>query len=183
MSLYDCDIPLQGAAAFVLTRDDLARDLPNPPAYVLGVSSPPPGMPTDNEAYALDDEEELGARTAEVLWADSGLGVGDVDLANLYDGFSFITMVWLECMGFCGRGEAFDFVQGDRTSLTGELPLNPGGGNLGAGRMHGVAHLMDSIRQVTGRAGGAQVSDARVALSVIGAQRSAGALLFGSSRP
>ncbi|MFD7880141.1 thiolase family protein [Streptomyces sp. NPDC059766] len=183
LTLFDCDIPIQGAAAFVLTRDDRAQDGPNAPAYVLGVSNPPVPLPTDLDVYGLDEEEQLGARTAEVLWADAGLGPADVDVANLYDGFSFIAMVWLEAMGFCGRGEAFEFVQGERTSLTGKLPLNTGGGNLGAGRMHGVAHLMDSIRQVSRRAGAAQVADADVALAVVGPQKSGGAVLFGAQRP
>lgn len=183
LTLFDCDIPIQGVAAFVLTRDERALDGPNKPAYVLGVASPPVPMPTDADMYPLEQEEMFGARTAELLWADAGLTPADVDVANLYDGFSFITMVWLESMGFCGRGEAFEFVQGDRTSLKGELPLNTGGGNLGSGRMHGVAHLMGSIRQVSDRAGEAQVPGAEVALTVVGAQRSAGALLFGAHRP
>lgn len=182
LGLYDCDIPIQGAAAFVLTRDDRAKDGPNRPAHVLGVASPPVPAATDLDVYALEDEERFGSRVGSLLWQDSGLSPADVDVANLYDGFSFLTMMWLESLGFCGRGEAFDFVQGEHTSLRGGLPLNPGGGNLGAGRMHGVAHLMDSIRQVTGRAGAAQVSRADVAISAVGPQRSAGALLFGAHR-
>jgi acetyl-CoA acetyltransferase len=127
-------------------------------------------------------EREGGARVALELWRDTGLRQADVSVANLYDGFSIITMLWLEALGFCDPGEAFEFIQDGRIALDGKLPLNPCGGSLGAGRMHGAAHLVDSIQQVQGRAGQRQVPGAQVALTSIGPASVGACIMFASER-
>jgi acetyl-CoA acetyltransferase len=182
MCKLDCDIPVQGCAAFVLTTADRAADLPGPAAYVAGVSAPPlaaSGRVTD---LTYSREREGGARVARELWRDSGLRPQDVSVASLYDGFSIITMLWLEALGFCGPGEAFDFISGGRIALDGQLPLNPSGGSLGAGRMHGAAHLVDSVQQVQGRAGQRQVPGAQVALTAIGPASIGACIVFTGER-
>lgn len=180
LSIYDCDLPVQGAAAFLLTTQERARDLGRPVAYVLGVASPQPAHDANETLLLLDEEEEAARHVAALLWTDSGLSPADVDLANLYDGFSFVAFEWLEGMGLAPRGEGFEFVQDGRARRTGELPLNTGGGNLGAGRMHGVPHLMDSARQVMGRGGEAQVDGVHIALAAVGPPSLGAAFLFGS---
>jgi acetyl-CoA acetyltransferase len=182
MCLLDCDIPVQGCAAFVLTTADRAADLPGPAAYVAGVSAPPLAASGRVAELTYAREREGGSRVARELWRDSGLGPGDVSVANLYDGFSIITMLWLEALGFCGPGEAFDFIQGGRIALDGQLPLNPSGGSLGAGRMHGAAHLVDSIQQVQDRAGARQVPGAQLALTSIGPASIGACILFARER-
>jgi acetyl-CoA acetyltransferase len=182
MCMLDCDIPVQGAAAFILTTADRAADLPNPPAYIVGVSAPTLGSSGRVHELTLEREEVCGALVAGELWRDTDVRQADVSLANLYDGFSIMTMLWLESLGFCGPGEAFDFIQDGRIALDGQLPLNPSGGSLGAGRMHGAAHLVDSIQQVQGRAGKRQVSDARVALASIGPASIGACLVFARER-
>lgn len=169
LCLFDCDVPVQGCAALVLTTDDRARDLAQPPAYVLShaqqTSSRPP---IPSPIYMLMDHMDCGASTARKLWGRAGLGPADVDVAQLYDGFSPSTYYWLEAAGFCGEGEAPAFVQDGRIALTGELPVNTFGGSLSEGRMHGMGHVIEAVRQVTGRAGPRQVEGAEVAVALDG---------------
>jgi acetyl-CoA acetyltransferase len=178
MCVLDCDIPVQGCAAFVLTTGDRAAELPNSPAYVVGVSAPTMGSTGRVAELTFQKEEMCGAQVARELWRDTDFRQADVSVANLYDGFSIMTMLWLESLGFCGPGEAFDFIQDGRIALDGQLPLNPNGGSLGAGRMHGAAHLVDSIQQVQGRAGLCQVSGAQVALASIGPASIGACIMF-----
>jgi len=106
---------------------------------------------------------------AQMLWSRTDLKPKDVDIAELYDGFSFITMAWLEALGFCGHGEGGPFIEGgQRIALEGELPLNTNGGQLSAGRMHGFGFLHEACTQLRGKAGERQVkNDPQVA--VVGA--------------
>ena len=114
------------------------------------------------------------------LWTRTDLTPADVDVAALYDGFSFLTLVWLEVLGFCKPGEAAEFVDGGtRIALNGELPLNTGGGQLSAGRLHGYGHLFEACTQLRHEAEGArQVADAEVAVVATGGGPHGGCLLL-----
>jgi acetyl-CoA acetyltransferase len=182
LSIYDCDIPVHGAGAFVISRMDLAGGLARPPAYVRGIAPPRFAEGRTKQPWPLEQEQESGRDVAARLWRDAELRPSDVALANLYDGFSIIAVLWLEAFGFCGPGEGFDLLQDGRIALDGPLPLNTSGGNLGAGRMHGIPHLMDAVLQVTGRAGPRQVPAADLALVTIGQQSGGGAVLL-AGRP
>ena len=93
-----------------------------------------------------------------MLWTRTDLRPSDVDLVELYDGFSFIAMAWLEALGFCGKGESGSFVEGGkRIALDGELPLNTNGGQLSAGRLHGYGFLHEACVQLWDEAGERQV--------------------------
>ena len=177
--LFDCDIPVQGSGAWVVTSAEGARDLPNPPAYVLGTTSPVHGGERVGPFVTLERQMEEGKRVAKHLWENAGVDPRDVDVANLYDGFSIITPLWLEAMGFCGEGEAFEFMQDGRIELDGELPLNTSSGNLGAGRMHGVPHFIDGALQVMGRSGPRQVKDAESSVAMVGPHTGAAGIVFG----
>lgn len=179
--LFDCDIPVQGCGAFVITTAERAADLSNAPAYVLGTAAPYFASHENvvSRGHTLEMHEACGRVIAANLWADSGLSTKDIQVANLYDGFSFITMLWLEALGFCGYGEAFDFIQDGRITPDGELPLNPGGGNLGTGRLHGFNQLLESVLQVTGRAGKRQIDGADVAIATVGPPARGASLLIG----
>lgn len=180
LSIYDCDLPVQACGAFVLTTAERAASLRHPPAHVLGLGISNALRRPAVQAVTLDSLHDSGTRIAADLWRDSGLTAADVDVADLYDGFSIITISWLEALGLCARGEAFEFVQGARIAPGGALPINPSGGSLGAGRLHGLNHLVDAIEQVTGRAGARQVPGAGIALAVLGpAGRTAAAFLLG----
>jgi acetyl-CoA acetyltransferase len=123
----------------------------------------------------------MAARDAgAMLWERTDLRPADVDLANLYDGFSFITMSWLEALGFCGKGESGPFIEGGkRIARDGEIPINTGGGQLSGGRLHGYGLLHESCLQLWGEGGERQVpGDPRVAVAAAGGGPLAGCLLL-----
>jgi acetyl-CoA acetyltransferase len=101
----------------------------------------------------------MSARDAgAMVWERTELTPADVDIAELYDGFSFLAMTWLEALGFCGKGESGPFVEGGhRIALDGELPLNTHGGQLSAGRLHGFGFIHEAVLQLRGEAGERQV--------------------------
>ena len=115
------------------------------------------------------------------LWSRTDLKPADVQLAEMYDGFSFITMAWLEAMGFCGKGESGPFVEGGAATspATAVLPLNTHGGQLSAGRLHGYGFLHEACVQLWGEAGARQVpGDPEVGVACAGGGPLAGALLL-----
>jgi acetyl-CoA acetyltransferase len=176
----DCDIPVDGVAAFVLTSAERAKDLPNRPVYVAGYAG---GSPTRNRLplhWPLDDLYETGTETARRLWQAAGVGPGDVDLPQLYDGFSPFVYIWLEVLGFCPVGEAHRFVQDggiDSDSPSG-LPVLSGGGALGNGRMHGIPQMLECYLQLAGRAGDRQRDGVSVALACHASPHLGGAVVY-----
>ena len=108
---YDCDIPVDGVAAFVFTSAERARDLPHPPVYVSGYATGHPTIRRLPSHWPLDDIMTTAAETARRLWEQAGIGPADVDLPQVYDGFSPFVYFWLEALGFCPEGQAHEFVQ------------------------------------------------------------------------
>lgn len=154
MTIYDCDIPVDGCAAIVLTAAERAKDLRHPPAYVTAYA-----QTTIPSRSGFTDPEFLwegGEHLARKLWQAAGIGPADVGAAMLYDGFSIFVYYWLESMGFCKRGEAYQFIEDGRTRLGAELPLNTNGCSLGEGRMHGMSQITEAALQVMDRAGARQ---------------------------
>jgi len=121
---------------------------------------------------------------AAMLWQRTDLTPADVDVAELYDGFSFIALAWLEALGFCAHGEGGPFVEGGtRIALDGELPLNTHGGQLSAGRLHGYGFLHEACLQLWGEAGRRQVlGGPEVAVAAAGGGPLAGCLLLTAPR-
>jgi acetyl-CoA acetyltransferase len=117
---------------------------------------------------------------AAEMWSRTDLRPADVDLAELYDGFTFLTLAWLEALGLCGEGESGPFVEGGtRIALDGELPLNTYGGQLSAGRMHGYWVLHEACLQLRREAGERQVArPPEVAVVSAGGGPIAGCLLL-----
>jgi acetyl-CoA acetyltransferase len=182
LCLFDCDIPVEGCAALVLTTAERARDLRQPPAYLAswGQNTVPRETPI---VYTLDDYMACGASTAGKIYARAGLGPRDIRVAQLYDGFSPSVYYWLEAAGFCPEGEASRFVQDGRIALEGELPVNTFGGSLSEGRLHGMGHLAEAVFQVTGRAGPRQVEGARTAIALDGSPLLRGSGILFTSDP
>jgi acetyl-CoA acetyltransferase len=175
--LLDCDYPVSGASAVVLTTAERARDLRQPPVLVDAVAQAT--GPTPDWLQAEDFMFGATRRCAARLWSRATVAVGDVDFACLYDGFTHITLSWLEALGFCGIGEAGDFIDGGRRiGPGGELPLNPHGGQLAAGRLHGLAHLCEAVQQLRGECDERQVADARVAVVTNGHGPQCGAMVL-----
>ncbi len=166
--LYDCDVPCDGSTALVVSRVELARDLGNTPLRVEAVGTALRGRPSWDQ---FDDLTTMALRDASaMLWARTDLTPADVDVAELYDGFSFIALAWLEALGFCGKGEGGPFVDGGtRIALDGQIPLNTQGGQLSGGRLHGFGFLHEACLQLRGDAGARQVAGSpQVAVAAAG---------------
>jgi acetyl-CoA acetyltransferase len=164
LCLYDCDVPVDGTIAVVVSRREAAPDTGRPPILLEAVGSTP----------GID-----GA--GRMLWARSPrLAPADVDIAEVYDGWSILSLLWLEALGLCGRGEAAKFVEGgSRIALDGELPIATGGGQLSAGRLHGYLQLYEACVQLRGEAGARQVTpQPNVAVASTGANHFTGCMLL-----
>ena len=176
--LYDCDVPVDGSTAVVVSRADLARDLRKPVVRVEAVGSALHGRPSWDQ---FDDLTTMALRDASsMLWHRTDLRPADVDVAELYDGFSFIALAWLEALGFCKKGEGGPFVAGGaRIALDGEIPLNTHGGQLSAGRLHGYGFLHEAVVQLRGEGGARQVPGSpEVAVAAAGGGPLGGCLLL-----
>jgi acetyl-CoA acetyltransferase len=161
--LFDCDYPVNAACAAILTTAEHAADLRQPAVLVdalaYGTGSRPDWLYTDDFLFGGT------IPCARELWRRSSVTAADVDVAELYDGFTHIAISWLEALGLCGIGEFHDWVDnGARIGPGGSMPLNTYGGQLAAGRMHGLAFLNEAVLQVRGDAGDRQVPGARVAV-------------------
>ena len=175
--LYDCDVPMDGAVAVIVSAVDTIADRPHPAVLVDAVGTQIlERLSWDQDTFAHEPQSQGPARH---LWTRTSLKHDDVDLALLYDGFTFNAVSWLEGLGFCEPGGATDFVDKGRTiALDGRLPLNPHGGQLSAGRLHGFGHVREAILQLRGTAGDRQVRDARVAVVTSGGGAPGAALLL-----
>lgn len=178
LCLYDCDVPCDGATAVIVSRADTAADLRKPGIQVEAVGTALRGRPSWDQ---FDDLTTMACRDAAAqMWERTDLKPTDVQLAEMYDGFSFITMAWLEAMRFCGRGESGPFVEGGAAiARDGVLPLNTHGGQLSAGRLHGYGFLHEACVQLWGEAGERQVpGEPEVGVAAAGGGPLAGALLL-----
>jgi acetyl-CoA acetyltransferase len=178
LCLFDCDIPVDGSTAVIVSAAGATADLAAQPVHIEAMGTALHGRPYWDQ-YA--DLTSMAAHdAAEALWRNTTLTAGDVDIAQLYDGFSILTLIWLEALGLCGKGEAGPFVAGgSRIAHTGELPLNTGGGQLSAGRLHGFGHLHEACVQLRGVGGDRQVpGDPEVAVVAAGGGYLGGTLLL-----
>lgn len=165
--IYDCDVPCDGSTAFIVSDARYRSDTPNGAVGIEAIGTAVHGRTSYDQ---WEDMTTMMARDAAAhLWSRTDLRCGDVDFAQLYDGFSFFALAWLEALGFCERGEAGPFVDGgDRISLGGELPLNTGGGQLSGGRLHGFGLLYEACLQLRGEAGPRQLARRDVGLVALG---------------
>jgi acetyl-CoA acetyltransferase len=168
LCLLDMDVPVDGADAFVVTTAERARDLPHSPVLVHAATL---GMIDRHDEDQLPSLARTGQHVVvEALRARSELWTDDVDVYFPYDGFSIITLGWLESTGWCGPGEAGEFLAdhwdaaAGRILIDGRIPVNPHGGALSEGGTQGSGHVREAVLQLQGRAGERQVDDARTAL-------------------
>ncbi|MHB8340261.1 MAG: lipid-transfer protein [Mycobacteriales bacterium] len=154
LHLLDCCQESDGAQALVVTSLERARDLARPPAVVLAAAQ---GAARDQHAMTSYYREsitglpEMGL-VARQLWETSGLGPTDMQTAVIYDHFTPFVLVQLEEFGFCGRGEAADFIRDGAIEMGGRLPVNTHGGQLGEAYLHGMNGIAEAVRQVRGAA-------------------------------
>jgi acetyl-CoA acetyltransferase len=174
---FDCDLPIDGAVGIVLSSADTAPDCPHPVVRLEAVGCA--NHDTHGWEPRLDFPAMAAKDAAAQMWSRTDLQAADVDVAELYDGFSILTLSWLEALGFCGEGEAGPFVDGgQRIGLGGALPLNTYGGQLSAGRLHGFWLFHEAVLQLRGQAGRRQVPGAQVAVTSAGGGFRCGCILL-----
>jgi acetyl-CoA acetyltransferase len=176
----DCDIPVDGVACFIFTSAERARDLPHRPVYVAGYATGAPVRHRLPLHWPLDDIMEVGAETARRLWERSGIGPAEVDLPQVYDGFSPFVYLWMESLCLAPVGEAHRMVldRGIDSDLPDALPVLSGGGALGNGRMHGVPQMLECYLQLSGRAEERQRPGASVGVACHSSPHYGGAVAY-----
>lgn len=163
LSARDCCLVTDGAAAIVMTRADRAQDLRRPPVFLLGGAA----ATSHSQISSMPDltvtaAAESGARA----YAMAGVDPGDIDVVELYDAFTINTILFLEDLGFCLKGEGGRFVQGGTIAPGGKLPVNTNGGGLSCAHpgMYGLLAITEAVRQLRGEAA-SQIVDAELALA------------------
>lgn len=163
-SARDCCLVTDGAAAVVMTRADRARDLPGKPVYLLGGAQ----GTTHREIASMPDLTVTAlAEAAPRAYAQAGVRPQDIDVVELYDAFTINTILFLEDMGFCAKGEGGAFVAGGGIAPGGRLPVNTNGGGLSFTHpgMYGLFTIVEAAQQLNGTAGARQVADAKLAIA------------------
>jgi acetyl-CoA acetyltransferase len=164
LTVRDCCLVTDGAAAVVMTRADRARDLPQLPAYLLGAAS----ATWHRNISALDSLTLTAAsEAAPRAYAQAGIRPADIDVVELYDAFTINTILFLEDLGFCPKGEGGRFVEDGAIAPGGRLPVNTNGGGLSFAHpgMYGLFTMIEAVTQLRGAAGERQVQGAKLALA------------------
>lgn len=175
--LYDCDVPCDGSIAVVVSDASAADDLPRPAIRCEAVGTQVAERISWDQGTLTHEPQVIGQ--AAHLWSRTDLRPRDVDLALLYDGFTFNCVSWLEALGFCGFGETQGWLDGGRRiALDGELPLNTHGGQLSEGRLHGFGFVYEAVLQLRHHAGSRQVENARTAVVSTGGGVPSGVMLL-----
>ncbi len=150
----DCCLETDGGVALVVTRAERAADLPSVPVHVLSATSSQIEHGHEMFAYYDQDlgEHQEAAAVGRRMYAEAGLTPGDIDVAMIYENFTPVVFLQLEALGFCGRGEARDFIVEGHIGRGGSLPVNTNGGLLGEGYIHGMNNIVEAVRQLRGTA-------------------------------
>jgi len=148
----DCCLESDGGVGIVVTRAERAADLPCVPVDILSATASQIEHGHEMFAYYDQDlgEHQEAAAVGRRLYAESGLTAADIDVAMIYENFTPVVFLQLEALGFCGRGEARDFIADGHIGRGGSLPTNTNGGLLGEGYIHGMNNIVEGVRQVRG---------------------------------
>jgi acetyl-CoA acetyltransferase len=161
--LFDCSLESAGAAAVVVSSAERAKDLSHTPVFISGVAEGHPDSPS--AITQRPDLTRIGiARAAPIAFAMADVTHPDIDVAEIYDCFTYIVLCQLEDMGFCAKGEGGDFIANGRIRLDGELPINTHGGLLSEAHIAGMNHIVELVRQLRGDCGERQVAGAEIGL-------------------
>jgi acetyl-CoA acetyltransferase len=151
LRLLDCCQESDGGQAVLVTSMERARDLRQPPARIVGATH---SLPFNTEVIADLYHDQPGMPcaqyTARGLYQQTGLAPSDIQVAMIYDAFTPFVFMQLEGFGFCGPGEAKDFIRSGQLAINGRLPINTHGGLLGEAYIHGVNSIAEGVRQIRG---------------------------------
>ncbi|MFJ1255816.1 thiolase family protein [Cupriavidus sp. CuC1] len=176
LRMFDCDVHCDASTAIILSRADAARDGPNAPIRLEAIGS------ALHQPWSWDQislTEMACFDVGRMLWSRTDLKPKDVGSAQLYDGFSILTMLWLEGLGLCPRGESGAFIEGGtRIARDGQLPVNTNGGQLSGGRTHGLGYVHEACAQLWGRGGERQIAPHQVAIAAAGGGPLGGSVLL-----
>ncbi|WP_151446159.1 thiolase [Lacisediminimonas profundi] len=164
LSVRDCCLVTDGGGAYVLVRAERARDLPRKPVYVLGNAT----AVWNRQISSMHDLTVTAAtESGREAFAMAGLTPSDIDMVQLYDAFTINTLLFLEDLGFCKKGEGAAFVQNGGIAPGGHLPVNTNGGGLSCVHpgMYGIFTIIESVRQLRGECGERQIAGARTAVA------------------
>lgn len=180
--LFDCSLESDGGAAFVVTSADRARELAQPPVDLLGIAMGHPDSPSS--ITQRQDITRVGvAKAADIAFETAGVSHDDIDVAEIYDCFTWVVLCQLEDLGFCKKGEGGPFVSGGRLGLDGDLPTNTHGGLLSQAHMLGMNHIIELVRQLRGHGNRRQVASAQVGLATgYGDQGDGGVAIMAAGR-
>ena len=161
--LFDCSLESDGGAACIVSSAERASDLKHRRIFISGTAAGHPDQP--GAITQRPDITSLGiAKAAQRAFQMAGVTHADIDVAEIYDCFTYAVIRQLEDLGFCKKGEGGPFVEGGRLRLDGALPTNTHGGLLSQAHVWGLNHIVELVRQLRGNAGRAQVKDAEVGL-------------------
>jgi len=178
--VYDCSFEVDGAVAILLVSEEVARSTAQKPVWVVGSSNSQSGAGW----LEWDDLTTMYARTAGPrLWDRTGLKPSDVDVACMYDCFTYTVMATMEGWGFCEKGTVGKFFSEGRATYGGDVVVNPHGGLLSEGYLHGLNHHYEAVLQLRGQAGARQVDNARLALVTAGGGPYGGGSVYSSEQP
>jgi len=159
--LLDCCLETDGAAAFIVTSVERARDLKQKPVYLMGAGAGQP-YPADEITNRKEFHQVGLTIAAPEAFRMAGIQHSDVDFAQIYDCFTFEVIQQIEEAGFCKRGEGGAFVENGGIELGGRLPVNTHGGLLSQAHVLGISHVVEAVRQLRGECGARQVANAEI---------------------
>lgn len=163
LRLLDCSLESDGGAAVIISSGERARDMNKKPVYIMGVAEGHPDSPS--AITQRPDMTRLGlAKAAPKAFEMAGVSPQDIQVAEIYDCFTYIVMCQLEDLGFCKKGEGGAFVEKGALGLGGRLPVNTHGGLLSQAHMAGLNHVVELARQLRGEGGKTQVAGAKLGL-------------------
>jgi acetyl-CoA acetyltransferase len=179
LRVVDCCLTTDAACAYVVSAVERAADMPHPVVQVAGI-----GIGTSNFPHGILFTQNPctynypGEASARIAYAMAGVAPGDLDLAQVYDGFSISALIQTEMLGLCERGEGGRFYHAGHARPGGRMPINTSGGHLSGGYVPGINLLIEGVRQLRGGLGARQVADARVcAVSGLGGNSHSTAIL------